>query len=209
MKKFTDEIKIGIFIVIALLAAILLWAKTQNFAADTYNLKACFSYAGGLKENAVVALSGIEVGRVKEINFIYGPETKVELVLSIDKDAKVHSDSIAYIDSTGFVGDAYVGLTPGSGSCPFVKNGDMLSSEDPVQMRELMKRADAISGKLDEALVDVKRLAFNLSGTVENNKDKIDNIVKNLEQTAVNFNEFSDDIKQHPWKLLMKGKEKK
>ncbi len=209
MKKFTNEIKIGLFIVLALCVGIFLWARTQNITVDTYVLKTSFSYAGGIKENAVVALSGIEVGRVSKVNFKYDPETKVELVLLIKKEAKVHSDAIAYIDTSGFVGDAYVGLSPGSSDCPFVKNGDVIASEDPIQTRELMKRADDIARKLSDTLVDVKKLAHNLNTTVEDNKDNIDSIVKNLEQTAVNFNEFSEDIKQHPWKLLIKGKEKK
>ncbi len=209
MKKFTNEIKIGLFVVLALCVGIFLWARTQNLAVDTYVLKTYFSYAGGIRENAVVALSGIEVGRVGKINFKYDPETKVEVVLSIKKGAMVHSDSVAYIGTSGFIGDAFIGLTPGTGDYPFAKDGDVIASEDPVQTRELMKRADDISRKLSDTLIDVKELAHNLNITVEGNKDNIDNIVKNLEQTAINFNEFSEDIKQHPWKLLIKGKEKK
>ena len=33
---------------------------------------------------------------------------------------------------------------------------------------------------------------------------RIDNIANNLEQTSMNFKEFSEDIKRNPWKLLMK-----
>ncbi|NQT23670.1 MAG: MCE family protein [Candidatus Omnitrophica bacterium] len=209
MKKFTNEVKIGLFVVLALCVGIFLWAKTANFASDTYDLKTYFSYAGGLKENAIVSLSGIEVGRVKKINFIYDPETKVEVFLSLGNTAKVHADSIAYISSTGFIGDTHVGLTPGTANNPFLKNGAVVASEDPIQAREMMKKADLIAIKLEETLGDVKQLSENLNLTVSENKEGIDNIVKNLEQTSVNFNEFSEDIKQHPWKLLLKGKEKK
>jgi ABC-type transporter Mla subunit MlaD len=73
-------------------------------------------------------------------------------------------------------------------------------------MRKLMKKADAISENLDKTLVEVKNLAANVNVVVSDNKTRIDNIAANLETTAVNFKEFSEDIKQHPWKLLMKGK---
>jgi len=102
-----------------------------------------------------------------------------------------------------------VGLTPGTANNPFLKNGAVVASEDPIQAREMMKKADLIAIKLEETLGDVKQLSENLNLTVSENKEGIDNIVKNLEQTSVNFNEFSEDIKQHPWKLLLKGKEKK
>ncbi len=74
-------------------------------------------------------------------------------------------------------------------------------------MRKLMKKADAIAENLDKTLAEVKRLAENVNGVVSDNKTKVDSIVVNLEQTAVNFKDFSEDIKKHPWKILMKGKE--
>jgi hypothetical protein len=42
---------------------------------------------------------------------------------------------------------------------------------------------------------------------IQDNRPKIDNIFNNLEQTSENFNDFSQDIKYHPWKILAKGKE--
>ena len=81
----------------------------------------------------------------------------------------------------------------------YVKGGGQIPSEDPVEMRKLMKKADAIADNLDKTLVQIKSL-------VSDNKSKVDNIASNLEATAANFKEFSEDIKQHPWKLLMKGK---
>ena len=132
-----------------------------------------------------------------------------KVVLSVSSKAKVHKDSIAYIGTQGFIGDSFVGLTPGTSEVPFVKSGDVIQSEDPIETRELMKKADAIAKKLDDTLVDVKKLAKNLNSTVEGNRTRVDNIVINLEQTSVNFNEFSEDIKKHPWKLLMKGKDSK
>lgn len=123
------------------------------------------------------------------------------LVLSLDKKAKVREDSIAFIGTTGFIGDAFVGITPGV-SNNFLTDNSTLMSEDPIEMRRLMKRADEIAKKLDLVLGDMKTI-------VADNKEKVTNIVSNLEETAVNFKEFSEDIKQHPWKLLAKGKEEK
>jgi len=201
VKKFTNEIKTGLVVILAILIGIFFWIKTSNFQSETYQIKTKFSHAEGIKENAIVALAGVEVGRVENLKFTYNPQTKVELILSIDKNAKVREDSIAFIGTTGFVGDAYVGITPGT-SAVFAKPGASIISEDPVEMRMLMKRADAIAKKLDGVLGDVKTL-------VSDNRSKVDNIVSNMEDTTANFKEFSADIKSHPWKLLMKGKEKK
>lgn len=199
MKNYTNEAKTGITIVAAILVGVFLWAKTSTFHSDIYKLKTRFTDANGIKENATVTLAGIEVGRVESIKFIYEPETKVELTLALDGKAKVRSDAIAFIGTSGFIGDAFVGITTG-GANEFLKNGATLVSEDPVEMRELMKRADAIAKNLDVVLADVKTI-------VSDNKDKIDGIVVNLEETTANFTAFSADIKEHPWKLLFKGKD--
>jgi len=200
--KFTNEVKTGLVVLLAILTGLFFWLRTSNFKSETYRLKTYFNHAEGIKADAIVALAGIEVGRVKEVNFVYKPEqTKIELVLLIDGKAKVREDSIAFVGTTGFIGDAHIGITPGT-SPKFIKHNGVIASEDPVEMREFMKRAEEISKRLDGILGDVKTV-------VSDNREKIDNIVTNLEETSVNFNEFSEDIKAHPWKLIIKGKEKK
>lgn len=202
MKKFANELKTGLMVLMAILVGLFLWLKTVDFRPDVYDLKTYFSHAEGIKESSIVMLAGIEVGTVGGVEFLYNPgETKVKLDLIIDKAAKVRADSIAFIGTTGFIGDAYIGITPGT-SPEFLKNNDTIISEDPIEMRKLMKQADEISKNLDAVLGDVKTV-------VSDNKEKLNNIVASLEETAVNFNEFSKDIKKHPWKLIIKGKEKK
>ncbi|MCX5665526.1 MAG: MlaD family protein [Candidatus Omnitrophica bacterium] len=202
--KITNELKTGLIVVAAIVVGAIFWLKTTNFSNKPYRLKAQFNYAEGLKADSVVKLSGIEIGRIENIKFIYTPDTKVELVLLIDNTAKIHEDSIAYISSSGIVGDAFLGLTPGSTDKPFVKNGDTVVSEDPVEMRKIMKQVDIIAGSLDKTLTEFRELTSNVNGVVKDNRTKIDSLLANMEQTAVNFKEFSEDIKKNPWKLLSK-----
>jgi len=204
--KMTNEFKTGIIIAAALAAGLVFYVKTTDFNARPYRLKTSFNYAEGIKPDSIVKLAGIDVGRVEKIEFQYLPETKVSLVLALDRKAKVHEDSIAFISTSGMIGDAYLGITPGSPDKPFMKEGAALASEDPVEMRRLLKQADVIAASLDKTLLEVKTLASNVNSVVSDNKTKIDSIASNLEATSVNFKEFSEDIKQHPWKLLMKGR---
>lgn len=202
--KISNELKTGALVAAAIIAGTVFWAKTTDFTTKPYRLKTYFNYAEGIKADSIVKLSGIDVGRVEKIAFQYAPETKVELTLAISNKAKIHEDSLAFISTSGMIGDAYVGITPGSPDKAFVKDGAILLSEDPVEMRKLMKKADAISENLDKTLAEVKTLASNVNTVVADNKTKIDNIASNLETTSANFKEFSEDLKQHPWKLLSK-----
>jgi len=195
--RFSNELKTGLVIVVAFTLGLMFFVKTKDFSKKTYTLKTYFKYAGDLKPNAIVKLTGVEAGRVKEIKFIYDPETKVECVLEIEDGAKVREDSIAYVSSSGIVGDACLGITPGV-SDRFAKPGSVIASEDPIQMRIIMKKASSIADSLDKILAEAKSL-------VTENRQNLDNIVINIEKTTENFREFSADIKKHPWKIMFKG----
>lgn len=199
--RISNEIKAGIVVLIAVAVAILFFIKTASMKKETYIIKTSFGYAGDLKPNATVKLSGIEVGRVKEIRFLYEPATMIECALEIETDAKVRRDSVAYIATSGFVGDAYVGITAGTMD-EFVNPGEIIKSEDPMQSRVFMKKADSIADSLDKILINIKDF-------IAGKEDNLSKIVENMESTTKNFKEFSNDIKEHPWKLLIKEKEKR
>ena len=206
--KMNNEIKTGIIVVAAIAVVMLFYSKTSDTTAvKPYKIKTYFNYAEGIKQDAIVKLAGIEVGRVEKIQFQYTPETKVEMVMAISDKARIHEDSIAFIATSGMIGDAYIGITSGSADKPAVKDGGTVASEDPIELRKLWKKAEGIADNLDKMLLEVKSLAENVNGVVKDNKSRIDGIATNLEATSVNFKDFSADIKQHPWKLLMKGKE--
>ncbi|MFH1846600.1 MAG: MlaD family protein [Candidatus Omnitrophota bacterium] len=194
--RIPNEIKAGLVIITAIAVGVFFFYKTAKFKSYTYELRTSFRYAGDLKPDALVKLAGIEVGRVKDIVFVYGSDTVVECVLEIETRAKIRKDSIAYIGTVGFIGDTYIGIT-GGGAAEFIKPGGTVSSEDPIEMRIFMKKAESIADGLDNALEDMKRI-------FGNNKESVDNIIGNLEVTTGNFKEFSEDIKRHPWKLMFK-----
>jgi len=204
--KITNELKVGLVVTAAIVVASIFWVKTANFSPKPYRLKTQFRYADGIKADSIVKLAGIEIGRVESIKFLYNPDTKVELMLLLDENAKVHEDSVAFISTSGMVGDAFLGLTSGSPDKAFVKDGDTVTSEDPVETRKIMKRAETIADNLDKTLAEFKELASNVNGVLDDSKSKMDNMIVNMEMTSSNFKEFSEDIKKHPWKLLSKGK---
>ena len=204
MKMLTNEVKTGIIVVAAVLATVLFYVKTTGSGGAPYKLKTYFNHADGVKEDAIVKLAGIEVGRVTKIGFNYSPATKIEMELSIKPVAKIHEDSVAFIATSGMIGDAYIGLTPGTPDKPFIKEGGTVASEDLVEARQFWKKADAIADALKKTLEEVKDLAANVNGAVSDNRPRIDSIITNIEQMSVNFKDFSQDLKQNPWKLLMK-----
>ena len=63
-------------------------------------------------------------------------------------------------------------------------------------------------GTITEAVEELNDMIRNADEVIVVNKDKIKELISNLNATGENLKEFSADIKEHPWKLLIKSKSK-
>jgi len=211
MRKISNEVLTGTMILACVALFVFFMFKTGKIGLrpETYQLKAVFNTASGLEKNAPVMLAGVEVGQVKDIVLEYGHETRIILDLQLEKRAQIRQDSIASISTMGLMGEKYVEISRGSAGSPFLEPDSTVYGEDPFDFGKIAKKGEEIAETLDVTLKDVRVLVANLNGVVGENKPGVDSIVADLEVTAKNFKEFSDDIKRHPWKLLIKSKEKK
>jgi phospholipid/cholesterol/gamma-HCH transport system substrate-binding protein len=206
----TNEAKTGILVLVCLAALGALVLKVGNFKffQEGYIIKSKLHYSAGVKKHAPVRLSGVDVGEVKDIQILYGDETVVELILWLREGVKVRLDSKAYVATLGLMGEKYVEIKAGSSAAEFAKPGDLIPGQDPVRLEELMEMATKIAGDIGQMAKDISKVANHVDTAITDNKPKLDRIFDNLESTAVNFNDFSQNIKYHPWKVLAKGKEK-
>jgi len=210
MRKISNEIITGAIVLagVALLLFFLYKTGKIGYRPEVYELKATFNTAGGVEKNAPVRLAGVEVGAVKDIVLEYGDATEIIFTLQLDARAKVRSDSTASINTLGLMGEKYIEI--GRGFAPsFLEPGATIMGEEPFEFEKIARKGEEIAETLDLTLKDVRVLVNSLDSVVADNKEGMDSIISDLEATAKNFKEFSDDIKRHPWKLLIKGKEKK
>ena len=196
------ELKVGIFVFIGLviLTAFILSMKDFKNLAAGYEVNFIFNFANGVKIGAPVRFAGVDVGEIKEINFITTPDDpkpKVRIVGSVKKEIKVPVDSTVWVNTLGLLGEKYIEIMPGKdyGNVLFAKQ--TLVGVDPIPMQEVSVLARDIAKHLDESLTRI----INKEGTV----GKLlydDAIYKELEALIT-------DIRKHPWKLFIKTKEKK
>ncbi len=207
--KMTNEAKTGILVLVCVVALIALILKVGNFTLlqKGYTLKSRLHYTAGVKVHAPVRLSGVDVGEVKDINILYGDETLVELILWFQDGVKIKTDSKAYVTTLGLMGEKYIEIKAGSGQAPTAKNGELIASQDPVRLEELVEMGTKVAGDISQMAKDMSRVADSVNQTVEGNRKKIDTILDNVEETSEYIRDFSQDIKYHPWKVLLKGKE--
>ncbi|NQT95605.1 MAG: MCE family protein [Candidatus Omnitrophica bacterium] len=212
-KIFTNEVKTGLVVIVCLGILIAFTVSIGKFTniGKQYQIKAAFSKVAGVQNDAPVRLSGVEIGKVDDVQLLYTKDgdTNVLLTLTIDNSAKLREGAEAYVTTLGLMGEKYIELSPGAKAAAYIKPGARITGKDPLQMEELIEIGQRIAEEVEKTLGDISSLTKHLDELVVENKTDINSIVGNLERTTSNLEEFSDDIKKNPWKLLVKGKEKK
>lgn len=143
MNRAALDLWVGIFVAIGLAALAFLALKVGNLAGsssgETYTLSASFNNIGGLKVKGAVKSSGVVVGRVTEIRF--DPEAyNAKVVLNVDTRYKFPKDTFATINTSGLLGEQYIGLEPG-GDSEMLKSGDVIKkTNDAVVLEKLISQ---------------------------------------------------------------------
>ena len=200
-----DEIKTGSFALIAVIVFLFLLFMVGAFrtSAGTYPVKVLFNFISGLETGATVRFAGMDVGRVEKVEILpSSSKANIQATISVDKRIILREDSEAYIDTLGLMGGKYIEVTPGTVDAGELEPGATLRGEDPLAMRTLYKRGMDVADKLEELLK-------NSNGIMEDNRDGIKVIVENIEAVSADAKYLAADLKNNPWKLFWKGKEKK
>ena len=125
----------------------------------TFHVRARFETISGLEAGHRVRLQGIDAGVVEKVIPPAQPGAPVELVLRIDERLRglVRTDTVARIVSEGLIGAKLLELTPGKSGSRQVAELDLIASEKPVELTELMQKASASLARLDAATLAAEK----------------------------------------------------
>ena len=135
------ETRLGYFVVLALLAAVLVVDLVGNFSFFKSGLRvhALFNNTQDLKAGDAVKMSGVHVGRVEKIALDGG---KVNVTMRLDKNTPVHTDSTAAVRFTGLMGQNYVAVDFGNAASPLAANDAILVATETADLNALMSKLD-------------------------------------------------------------------
>ena len=107
--KNSLETKLGIFVVLAILAAVFIVETLGgvDLFRGGYHVNALFDTAQELKVGDSVKMAGVEIGRVEKIS-LDETDSKVSVTMKLHPDAVVKTDSKAMIKFTGLMGQNFV-----------------------------------------------------------------------------------------------------
>lgn len=223
MAQTKIEWKVGLFVFtgLVLLAGLMLnFSKGIALFKKTYELQLLADNAGGIKQKAMVLMSGIKVGTV--VDSTLSTNGKVIIRLQIDSAFPIDHDARFLVDSMGFLGDQYVAIVSTNTSGVFLTNNEVVICEPPLNLQEamrstasLLQQARTTMRTLDEAISNVNRSVLNpatltsfaqsisniqaISGNANQTLAKIDEVVdanqETLRNTVSNLFEFSIELK--------------
>lgn len=135
------DLGVGIFVLAGLVALAWLSLQVGGLSYEGrggLELVATFDEVGGLKPRAPVTISGVSVGQVKSIQL--DDSLRARVVLDVDADLRLPSDSSAAILTEGLLGDQFVALAPGA-------EEELLKSGDELQYTESALSIERLIGK--------------------------------------------------------------
>ena len=229
------EIKVGIFVLVGviILSVIVFSIGDIKILKRGYTIKLRFNDISGLEAGAPVNLLGVKIGEVKSIDFIYNGRLKrmqVELLLWIEEGTKIGEDTTAKVKRLGLMGEKYVDLAPGKPEVRFLEKGNILYGQDPISIEDVTEEIYLASNEIKKAVFYIndilgdKKVRDDFKQSVKSAKEiteRLDAIVSRIEKSEGtigllisddkvyrNLEAFTADIKKHPWKLLIRTREK-
>lgn len=159
MNRATIDLWVGIFVAIGLGSLLFLALKVGNLASsstgETYRIEAKFDNIGGLKVRGPIKSAGVVVGRVTDIRLDARDYVAV-VGMQIDSRYQFPRDTFATINTSGLLGEQYIGLEIG-GDTEMLKNGEAIGkTQSAVVLEKLIsqfmfsKAADDSGGSNDK-----------------------------------------------------------
>jgi phospholipid/cholesterol/gamma-HCH transport system substrate-binding protein len=142
MANSRTEIIVGFFLVVGFIAfgwlALQLGEVSWLTGSKTYTLAAEFNNISGIKSGADVQISGVTVGKVRQLRLNKQNQAVVEM--QIERGVKVPVDSVASVKSTGIIGDKYIQITLGGDETAYKPGETIVDTESAVDLESLISK---------------------------------------------------------------------
>ncbi len=185
------EVKIGIFLCISILILatfiFIVGDMSTLFFKGGYPLYLYFDSAAGLEKRTVLRMAGVKVGYVKDIRLKDG---RAEVLLSVDPEIKVPTDSKATLAALGILGEKYIEILPGEGP-NFCEPGASIDVISPISLDQLGIALVAVSNEVKET----GKMLRELIGS-EESREQVEKILHNLALFSEDLHDLTNANKQ-------------
>ncbi|MEO7391876.1 MAG: outer membrane lipid asymmetry maintenance protein MlaD [Ramlibacter sp.] len=141
MQRSKNDVWVGLFVIIGLLAIVFLALKAANLLnlsfQSEYRVVAKFDNVGGLKPRAAVRSAGVVVGRVESISFD-DKTFQARVTLALENRYAFPKDSSLKILTSGLLGEQYIGVEAGAGEKVLASGDTITATQSAVVLENLI-----------------------------------------------------------------------
>ena len=197
--KSKNTWKLGMFVVFGLalfFITVYFIGRSKNLFGANFHLNIKFKNVSGLKVGNNVLLSGIQIGTVKNIEFVSDSVVVVNLTIESKVQKYIKTDALASIGSDGLMGDKVVTISPGSVSDKMIGDNSEIASIEAVELKDLMS---GLKKSVDNAEIITKQLS-EFSYKINNGKGALSKVLtdeefaKSIDKTMKNLEKGSDEF---------------
>lgn len=202
--RSSKEFKIGLLAVVSLLILYFgfNFLKGQDFLSPTHSYYVFYDNVNGLTSSNQVLIDGFNVGMVGDMEIDQGEKTRILVELQIKKNITVGSDAMALLVDTDLLGGKAIKVFPGNIGDPALPDDTIRGQVQKSLAEEFADRAmpvvqsfdstilgvnefftdySSLSSTLEQAIINIRNLAYNLNNMTLENRSKINATFSNLD----------------------------
>jgi phospholipid/cholesterol/gamma-HCH transport system substrate-binding protein len=139
MAEETRHILVGAAMFLGLAILFVFSAGSDGGTLGSYRIIAHFTTAEGIFLDSPVRMSGVQVGRVSDMDFDSERQAAI-VTMEIAPEIKLPLDSIAIITSEGMIGGRFIRLEPG-GELDMLQDGERLDyTQGSIMFEDLLAK---------------------------------------------------------------------
>jgi phospholipid/cholesterol/gamma-HCH transport system substrate-binding protein len=207
------EAKIGLFVVMALGALLLLSTQVTSLGKwgnEGYKIQAYVDDASGIEKHSHVLMNGVTVGDVDEITI---DGKRVRLSLMIDEGVKIPKDSSVSVAQESLLGSKVLNIIVGDSAEPLRAEGVLSQSKRYASFDQTSDSVNAAAKELElllkdfrstlddehraaiqDAIIAFRNVGVNLDGVIVENRDDLHAAIANFRTMSAGFNQTADTV---------------
>jgi phospholipid/cholesterol/gamma-HCH transport system substrate-binding protein len=196
------KVRLGLFIAGGLMffiIAIFIIGKQKNLFNPVFKLTTTFYNVSGLEVGSNIRFSGINVGTVDNIKIINDSTVRVDMLILKKVQQFIKTDCEAGIGSAGIIGDRILIISQGSNDAPLAKDGQQITSNEPVETDAIMASLHVTAGNAEIISKQLAEIMFNINsgnGTL-GRLIQDSTIAKNFDETMLNLKKSSKGLDEN------------
>ena len=195
--NFSKEIKTALLILSGIVIFIFgfNYLKGSSLLDNEINVHTLYADVEGLVVGANVTINGLNVGKIKKIDFDENFE-KIKVSFSLRNDLTFSNQSIAQLYEAGLIGGKAIAILPDYSAARPVQDDDVLPSSIKPGLTELVNQQIApLQNKLEGLLTSADSLFAGVSNVLNyNTQNNLKLALEGVTQSIDNVNKLSNSL---------------